>query len=215
MVEIVLPAGVADHDDGIAAGNLAFLGQKTTAERGLDAQSLEVILAGKDPKAHLGLGGSRSGDAVGTNLAGDHAVKRVGFVAQVAVVGIGDAAERIVWRVGIDGDDGSGFEDGQRAEQDGVGETEDAAIGADTQREGEDGNEGEARILEKNACSEADVVKKGEQELSSIAALEPDALATAPRLPARASAKPLAMRTLAPEVGAPGCRLSEIGTVLS
>ena len=99
----------------------------------MHAEGLEQVVAGDDAGNDLRQGLSGGGDAESRKLEGDHAVKGFGLGLEIAEVGVGDAAEGIVRRVGGDVEDRAGLEDGKRAEEQGVGEAEDGAVGADAQ----------------------------------------------------------------------------------
>ena len=54
----------------------------------------------------------------------------------------------------------------ERAKEDGVDDREDGGVGADAQREGEDGDGGEAEVLAHQAQGEADVLRQDLQVLA-------------------------------------------------
>jgi hypothetical protein len=60
-----------------------------------------------------------------------------------------------------DGHEAVGVFDGERTEEEDVGEGEDGGVGADAESEGEDGDEGEAGGLAQHAQGVADVLEEG------------------------------------------------------
>ncbi len=160
LAQLRLPEIVADDDDGVATGDFTLFGQKAAAQDGLYAEIAEEIVAGDYAGNYLRQGLSGGCDAEGGKFEGDHAVKRLGFGLEVAKVGIGDAAEGIVGRGGADVHDRAGLEDGKRAEEEGVGEAEDRAVGADAEGEREGGDQGETGVLNEDADRITNVLKE-------------------------------------------------------
>src|SRR5262245_14711972 len=91
------------------------------------------------------------------------------LIPKIAVVGVGNVGaltEKILRCVGADVDDAAGFQNGQRAQEQRVGQAENRGVGTNSQRQRYDGDQREPRILDQYADGEAQVLDDGWHWLS-------------------------------------------------
>ena len=150
--ELVAPEIEGEDDEGVGVvGGVVGCGEEA-AEGGLDAEHGEVV-AGDD----LGVddvGGCAAAEAGVAGGGGEQAGEGLVLVAEILVHGVGEvvgvvAAPAAGFTVpggigGFEDDERGGIVDGKRAQQGLIEEREDGGVGADAEREGEDGGEREA-----------------------------------------------------------------------
>ena len=157
--EALLPITVAEDDDVASAWLIAFAGEDCTAEEGLDAEHCEEVA-----------GDFGDDGAVGTTVGTDaHEIEDEGghvgedrsllVIEEIEIGGL--VGLRCGGALNTDGHEAVGVFDGERTEEEDVGEGEDGGVGADAQSEGEDGDEGEAGGLAQHAQGVADVLEEG------------------------------------------------------
>ncbi len=157
---------------GFAPSYLVFSRSKDTAHDRADAQHLEEI-PGDQLGAHADGWRGTIGDGeeiqfVNLILGGQHAGKDRVVGAQFLKLGVGEALAGAALggvhgsaRFGGIGEQyqAGGVLDRQQAQHDGVDQAEDGSVGADAQRKGHDGGEGEAGTLAQHAAGILDVAQ--------------------------------------------------------
>jgi hypothetical protein len=85
-------------------------------------------------------------------------MERLGLLAQVEVVGVGDFLRVLFGGAGaLEDNEAGGVGEGEGAEEEGVGEGVDGGVGADAEGEGEDGDGGEGGVVFEGAEGVLDV----------------------------------------------------------
>jgi len=151
-----LPVTIAEDDNVASAGLIALTGEDEAADDGTNAQHCEEVA--RDFGDDGTVGATVGPDADEVESEGGH-VGEDGCLLVVQEIEIGS----LVWFGGgaalhTDDDEVVGVFDRERAEEEDVGETEDRSVGADAERQGEYGDEGEAGALAEHANGEADVL---------------------------------------------------------
>ena len=77
------PVVVAEHDEGVSAGNAIVFLIEDASESRTHAQDIEVVAGNEFARAALGL--AAAGDAGGEGITGEHAGEHVVVVAQSLV----------------------------------------------------------------------------------------------------------------------------------
>ena len=116
-------------------------------------------------RLYLGTWFTCVGDSGEKEVVAGEGLERFGAIAQVHIIGVGQAAEARVRRGGIDLDNPAGIRDRQRTEQHRIDVTEHRGVGADAEGEGEDGNEREAGRLGESADGKAEIGRKSHTDL--------------------------------------------------
>ena len=143
--ELLLPQGVPEHDHRVAAGDQVLSGPEGAPESGLDAHHPEQIAAGEHAQLQGGHGAGMAGESRRHVGEGDQAVEALAAVADVHVVAVRRLErarpERLERHRRADGDHVARSGDGKGPQQQRVGEAEDGAVGADADRQREDGHQ--------------------------------------------------------------------------
>src|SRR5262249_4183242 len=145
--ETPLEALVTEDRDRMCARRAIIFGRDHATEHSLCSQRIEVIARYQIAPDTLVDAGMAQAD--GRHRIRDQPVQNPVPVAQVPVVEIREQGrERSLFRCRhsriVDRNDSPGLRYGERAQQNFVYQTEDRRVRADTQREGDDGNQGEA-----------------------------------------------------------------------
>jgi len=147
--EALLPITVAEDDDVAGAWLIAFAGEDGATEEGLDAEHCEEVAGDFGDDGAVGATVGTDADQIedeGGHVGEDGSLLVVEEVEIGGLVGLGRGGA-----LHTDGDETVGVFDGERAEEEDVGEAEDGGVGADAESEGEDGDEGEAGALAEHA----------------------------------------------------------------
>ena len=161
--EFLLPHRPAEHDHCVASGHLIFFGPEGAADGRHDTHQREEVAAHQH--AHLEFGG-------GLRIAGEtcreirerrQPIKALAAIADVHVVAVrrdkGTGAERFDGRSRTHGEHLARPGDRERPQQQRVSEAENGGVGADANREREDGDEGEPRTFREHPAAVAHVAR--------------------------------------------------------
>ena len=140
--ELIHPQHMAEDGHLVLAG-LILVGEKGSAERGLDAEDVEVVrrdarAAQLDRVAHARERGAAAG-------LGRHEVEHGVVLLPVEKVQRGDAVALAARRLLEHAHDAVGVRVGERLQQQSVDEAEDGGVGADAERERQQRHDGESR----------------------------------------------------------------------
>ncbi len=155
--ELALPEGMTQHYDFVFA-ELVFVGAEGAAERGANAQNVEVV--GRDAHATQQGWLAGAGQGRGPAALGRHVFENLVLLDPVQIVEGGDAVGAAVGPLLQHAHDALGIGVGERVEQDRVDEAEDGRIGADAEGEGEKGDKSEAGALEQSAGGVTQVLQE-------------------------------------------------------
>ena len=170
--EFLFPQRPAEHDDGVAAGDLIFVGPERAADCGFDTHQRDQIAAGHHPQREPGCRRRIFRKPDGEIRERREAGEARAAIANVRVVAVrrhqGAGVERLERRSRADRKDLAGTRDRKRTQQQRIGEREDGGVRADAdgQREHRDG--GEARACRQHAEAVAEVLPQGHIALLSL-----------------------------------------------
>ncbi len=147
--KLLRPLVVVEHDDWIAPCDVVFVAAQRTTERRTHVHRIEEVAADRHPDLPLRRLVGAIGEAGDDEGIGNGIVEAPGPVAQVDVVGIRKAAiaEAGIARLAEYGDHFAGAGHRQRPEDQPVGDAEHRGVGADANRDRQDGDGREARVL--------------------------------------------------------------------
>ncbi len=161
--ELTLPQGVADHGHLVLA-ELILAGQERPAERGLDAEDVEVA-GGYTCTAQLNRLGPAGHRHVAAGLRGMGVEDRV-VSLPVQEIQRRDAVPFTLRRLLEDPDDPFGLIVGQRFQQDAVHEAENRHIGADANGQRQDRHQRKTPAVGQRACGVAQILAEGRHRAS-------------------------------------------------
>ena len=153
--ETPLPEAVADDGNRIAALLIAvLLGREESAGSGFYSQHGKIVSRYEFAPDPLGM--VFVADAQGIGFGDGEAGEQFQMVAVILVVGIGASHELAVGRLALKGQELAAVGDARDgAQQYGVDPTENGGAGRYADRQGEHGDQGEARVLERHTEAEA------------------------------------------------------------
>jgi hypothetical protein len=141
LAEEAFPGGEGEHHLAIGVGAV-FFGLEDAAERGAGAEDVEPAVGDAGAVETLGNAGAGVIEIAGIDERGGFEL--LGAVQHVGEIGDGDSdiAQRQLVVFHADGDHACGVGNTHGVEQHLVDDTEDGGVGADSQRQGQEGDDG-------------------------------------------------------------------------
>ena len=166
-----VPEVVSENHDGVASGHLILFGSERASELRLDAHHREEIPghqhADGQPRRRAALGGE-SDDWIDKR---NQPFEAPGAIANIEKVAIGGALDSSAGRGRgkADRQDFGRMRHRQRPQQQRIGEAEHRAVGADANRQRQDGDEGEPRISGEHAPAVLEILPDAARKLEQPA----------------------------------------------
>ncbi len=163
--ELLGPRVVREHDDRIATRHSILVGTQGTTERWSEFEHIEKVSAHGEPELalhHLVVPRREARERDGVRRQAGEALCTV---SQIDVVEIREPVvaeeDRLVRprRRGAHADDLIGARDGQRSQDEAVGQAEHGRVGADADRDRHDRDQREARVLHEHPRAMAEVLE--------------------------------------------------------
>ena len=162
---LAVPHVIADDRHRIPARDGVFVGAKAAAEQWPDTQSAEEIPAHAGVEAVLRKLVRVGGDSAEKEVITGQSLERFRAIAQVDVIGIGQAPQSRAGRGRIDLDNPARIRNRQRTEQYRIDIAEHRGVGPDAQGERNDGYEREAGRLRQGPDGKAEVGRQSHTEI--------------------------------------------------
>ena len=163
--KILLPHGVAQHDDGVASFDAIFFGQESPPDGGVDAERREIVPVDERQQLDLRRRAPLLRDRGDLEDRGDQAREAARAVAKVDIVRVRHERERrhAAPHVRSNRQPFGGPMHRQRPEQQIVGEAEHRHVRPGAERDRDHGDRGEARVACKDARAMPGVVCQASQ----------------------------------------------------